>query len=177
MTRRRLALALVLTALVVLSGCSAFDGPDPTTTAPEPTISFEMKIDGTNRDSHYFEVRLFEPAIDDVTVTYRNGTTETIPVADASVRYGGNGTDVTSVDPGLETSDVVAFSGPPNATITNPEVMPSATAIYLIKAPGQSSYRAWGVLRCRDDMALTAVTFHVLDSGIDGPGVACTSVP
>ena len=172
---RRSTAAAVLALLVLLAGCSAFDGEDATTTEPEPTVALELDIDGTVRDSHYFEIRLIEGPIDEVTVTYRNGTTSVVSLDDRSVRYGGNGTDVTTVDPGVETIDVLAFSGPPNATITNPEVAPSSTAIYVIRGQGETTYWAWGVLQCRDGLALTGVTFHVLESGIDGPGVACTS--
>lgn len=172
----RPAAAIVLAVLVLLAGCSAFDGEDPTTTEPGPTVPFELDIDGTVRDAHYFEIRLVEGPVDEVTVTYRNGTTEVRQVDDRSSRYGGNGTDVTDVDPGLESVDVIAFSGPPNATITNPDVTPAPTAIYLISALDAATYRALGVLQCRDGLAVTAVTFHVLESGIDGPGVACSSV-
>jgi hypothetical protein len=172
---RRSTAVVVLTLFVLLAGCSAFDGEDATTTEPEPTVALELEIDGTVRDAHYFEIRLLDESIDEVTVTYENGTTAVVGLDDRSVRYGGDGTDVTAVDPGVETMDVVAFSGPPNATITNPEVAPSSTAIYVIQARDTNTYRAWGVLQCRDGLALTGVTFHVLESGIDGPGVACTS--
>jgi len=168
--------ATALALLVLLAGCSAFDGEDPTTTAPGPTVTFELDIDGTVRDSHYFEIRLLEATIDEVTVTYRNGTRAVVAIDDQSVRYGGDGTDVTDVDPGVETVDVLAFSGPPNATITNPDVTPASTAIYVIRPSGEDPYRAWGVLQCREGLALTGVTFHVLESGIDGPGVACSTV-
>ncbi|MFT4892149.1 MAG: hypothetical protein ACI9YT_003090 [Halobacteriales archaeon] len=168
--------AIVLALLILLAGCSAFDGEDPTTTDPGPTVTFELDIDGTVRDAHYFEIRLVEGPVDEVTVTYRNGTTEVRQVDGRSSRYGGDGTAVTDVDSGLEAVDVIAFSGPPNATIRNPDVTPAATAIYVIRASGADAYRAWGVLKCRDGFALTAVTFHVLESGIDGPGVACSTV-
>jgi len=172
---RRTTAATLLALLILFTGCSAFDGGEATTTEPEPTVAFELEIDGTVRDSHSFEIRLLEESIDEVTVTYENGTTAVVGLDDRSVRYGGDGTDVTAVDPGVETVDVVAFSGPPNATITNPEVAPSSTAIYVIQARGTNTYRAWGVLQCRDGLALTGVTFHVLEWGIGGPGVACTS--
>ncbi|MFW6376702.1 MAG: hypothetical protein ACOC0F_01885, partial [archaeon] len=171
---RRSTATVVLALLILLAGCSAFDGEDATTTEPEPTVALELEIDGTVRDSHYFEIRLLEDPIDEVTVTYRNGTTDVVALDDQSVRYGGDGTEVTAVDPGVETVDVLAFSGPPNATITNPDVTPSSTAIYVIRPSGEDTYRAWGVLQCRNELALTGVTFNVLESGIDGPGVACT---